>query len=262
MKKIFLVLVLALTASAAYAWDKRPDEGVVVLASKHLSAEAKALVDKHLGSDYFDDVHYLYTLEQKKTAKHTPEIHFLHLGMNLRPLKVEGDDALVALEQAVEVLRNHKSHNSNEITKALRVAINLMCDIHNLANVRIENIPHSQKDYSFVCYAGDIGKRKTTSKVKYSRLWYSYPAWHSGFSGALWAEDVEVCLGANRAELSAGTLQDWVLQIGMRAAKMYRKITPEYVMTRRERNELEMINYEMMARAGYRLAVLLNDALK
>jgi hypothetical protein len=137
-----------------------------------------------------------------------------------------------------------------------------MCDIHNLANVRIENIPHSQKDYTFVCYGGDIGKRKTTSKVKYSRLWYSYPAWHSGFSGALWAEDVEVCLGANRAELSAGTLQDWVLQIGMRAAKMYRKITPEYVMTRRERNELEMINYEMMARAGYRLAVLLNDALK
>ena len=83
MKKIFLVLVLALTASAAYAWDKRPDEGVVVLASKHLSAEAKALVDKHLGSDYFDDVHYLYTLEQKKTAKQqkrsysaTPNIPF------------------------------------------------------------------------------------------------------------------------------------------------------------------------------------------
>ena len=262
MKKIFLVLVLALTASAAYAWDKRSDEGVMVLASKYLSAEAKALVDKHLGSDYFDDVHYLYTLEEKKTAKHTQEIHFLHLGMNLRHLTVEGDDALVALEKAVAVLRNHKSHNSNEITKALRVTINLMCDIHNLANVRIQNIPHSQKDYTFLCYAGDTGKRKATSKVKYSRLWYSYPAWHNGFSGALWAEDIEVCLGAHRAELSAGTLQDWALQIGMRAAKMYRKITPEYVMTRRERNELEMVNYEMMARAGYRLAALLNENIK
>jgi hypothetical protein len=257
-----LVLVLALTASAAFAWDKRPDEGVVVLASKHLTPEAKALLDKHLGSDYFDDVHYLYTLEANKKAKHTSEIHYLHLGRNLRPVKVEGDDALVALEQAVEVIRNHKSQSDSEVAKALRVAINLMCDIHNLANVRIESVPHSQKDFTFSCYAGDIGKRKTVSKVKYSRLWYGYSLWHNGFSGALWAEDLEVCLGGYRAELAAGTLQDWALQIGMRAFKMYQKINSEYVMTRRERNELEMVNYEMMARAGYRLAALLNDAVK
>lgn len=39
MKKIFLMLALAMTVSMASAWEKRPDEGVFLLAKKHLSPE-------------------------------------------------------------------------------------------------------------------------------------------------------------------------------------------------------------------------------
>jgi len=78
----------------------------------------------------------------------------------------------------------------------------------------------------------------------------------------LWAEDIELCLGARRAELAAGGLNDWATQIGEKAAWLHSYINPEYSMTRRERNELEELNYEMMARAGYRLAALLNEVAK
>ena len=262
MKKIIFVLAFVLTVSVANAWNKMADEGVVVLASKHLSGEAKSMLTNYLGESYADDVQYLTILERKNVAGFTKEIHYLHLDKELQPVKVEGDDALVAIEQALAVVRDRKSHSTGEVRKSLRTLINLMCDIHHLSNVRIEGVPHSQGDFSFLVYAGDVGKRKATSPIKWSNFWSSYSNWHKGFSGNLWAEDIELCLGAKREELSSGSLQDWTAQIGSQAVKMYAHINSDYVMTKRERNELEVLNYEMMARAGYRLAVLLNDVVK
>lgn len=262
MKKIFLILALVLTVSVASAWEKRPDEGVVLLATKHLTPEAQQLVTKYLGDNYEDDVLYLTMLERSKRAEHTKEIHFLHLDSELNPMSVDGYDALNSLEQALEVVRMRDSRKKAEVTKALRVIINLMCDIHNFSNVRIQSHPHSQDDFSFQCYAGDIGKRKTKSPIKWSKFWISYTYWHGGTSGALWAEDMELNSGHKFAEYSQGTLRDWVAHIGTEANKLYSRINPTYEMTRRERNELEELNYEMMVRAGFRLAVLFNELAK
>ncbi len=262
MKKIFLVLALALTVSVANAWNKTADEGVVVLAKKHLSDEAKHMLNEYLGDSYGDDVMYLYNLERKKAAKHSKEIHYLHFDNNLKPTKMAGADALAGIESALEIVRNRSSRSKGEVVKALRTIINLVCDMHNLSNTRIEGIVHSQQDFTVMCFAGDIGKRKTTRPVKWSKFWNYYADRHPGFSGNLWAEDIELCLGGQHAELSKGSLHDWVAQIGEQAAEMYAKITPEYVMTCRERNELEEVNYEMMARAGYRLTVLFNEVAK
>lgn len=260
MKKIFLILALALTASVANAWNKEAETGLVTLASKHLSAEAKSMVDQYLGSNYYDDVMYLYTLEQKKTAEHSKEIHYLHLDANLKPAVVEGDDAYKALNEAIAVVRSRDSKSKTEVTKAMRVIINLMSDIHHLSSVRIEGVPHSQSDFKMLCYAGDVGSySKRTSNVKWSRFWDVYPGWHNGFSAALWAEDIELCHGADRAKLAEGELNDWVAQIGSKAAEALSRYNEGYVMSRRERNELEYVNYEMMARAAYRLAALFNQ---
>ncbi len=262
MKKIFLILALALTVSVASAWEKRPDEGVVLLAAKHFTPATQQLVTKYLGESFEDDVMYLTMLERSKRAEHSKEIHFLHLDSEFKPLPVDGYDAFNSLEQAMEVVRMRDSRTKTEVTKALRVIINLMCDIHNFSYVRIENHPHSQADFSFQCYAGDIGKRKTKSAIKWSRFWMSYTYWHGGTSGALWAEDMELNSGHKFAEYSQGTLRDWVAQIGAEANKLYSRINPTYEMTRRERNELEELNYEMMVRAGFRLAVLFNELAK
>ena len=257
-----MFVAFALVAFGANAWSLTQDEGVVVLAASHLSPEAKTMVEKYLGTTYQDDVQYLTNLEKKKKATHTKEIHYLHLNSELQPMKVEGDDALVALENAMAVVRARASHSDQEVTVAMRTIINLMCDIHNFSYVRIENHPHSQADFSFQCYAGDIGKRKTKSPMKWSRFWMSYTYWHGGTSGALWAEDMELNSGHKFAEYSQGTLRDWVAHIGGVANELYSRINPTYEMTRRERNELEELNYEMMVRAGFRLAALFNELAK
>lgn len=261
MKKIFLVLAFALTASIANAWNIHAEEGIVILAKNHLSADAANLLNEYLGDSYVDDVQYLYDLERKKVAKHSKNIHYLHLDSNLKPTKVAGEDALAGIESALEVVRNRNSHSKGEVVKALRTVINLVCDMHHFSNVRIEGIPHSQQNFKFKSFGGDIGKRKKTSTTTWKKLWYTYASWHTGFSGNYWAEDMELCLGTQRAELSKGSLDEWATQIGEKAAWLYSFINPEYVMTRRQVNELEDLNYEMMVRAGYRLAVLLNSVV-
>lgn len=262
MKKIFLMLALAMTVSMASAWEKRPDEGVFLLAKKHLSPEAKSMVEKYLGESYADDVFYLRNLEAKKQATHSKELRFLHLSADFKSAGVEGEDALKGIEQSLAVVRARDSYGTAEVRNALRTLINLMCDMHNFGYVRIEGVPQSQANFTFTCYTGDYGKRKTTAPYKWQRFWDLYTHWHGGFSGDLWAEDMELCLGAQREELSKGSLHDWAAQIGEKAAWLYSRVNPNYVMTRRERNELEDLNYEMMTRCGYRLAVLLNEAVK
>jgi hypothetical protein len=123
-------------------------------------------------------------------------------------------------------------------------------------------VPQSQADFTFTCYTGDYGKRKTTAPYKWQRFWDLYTHWHGGFSGDLWAEDMELCLGSKKAEYSQGNLREWIKETGEKSASFLSFINPEYVMPALMFNELEDTNYEQMVRASYRLAALLNEAIK
>ena len=261
MKKIALICLLALTVSTANAWIPKVDEGIVILAVNNLSDSAKANLTEYLGTSYQDDVHYLYELESKKKGKYSKEVHYLHFDSNLQHAAGEGDDALKMIEQSVEVVRNRASHSKAEVTTALRTIINLMCDMHNIANVRIEGVPHSQKDFFVKFRAADMGKKKEDlMKSRWSRFWSFTPA---GFPSAQWAYDISVCFGDQAEELKKGTLREWADEMGKQAATYYEEITPDVVLTRLRRNVLTQItNYEYVGRASYRLSALLNEILK
>lgn len=261
MKKIFLALTFIMVVSAASAWNKNVNAGVVVLATKHLSPEALNVVQSYLGANYEDDTDLLYFMERKKRATHTKEIHYLHLDKNFQPIKVEGDDALKAIEAALEVVRTRNSRSDAEVKRALRCVINLMIDIHTLSNIRIENIGHSQSDFELKRQRSDY---KPTELVafRWSRVWNQLSQRQGIFHAELMAEDLELCHGDKFAEFTKGTLHDWVADNGARAAEQLAIVYPDSVITTCYFNTMEYVNYDMMARAGFRLAVLLNDAVK
>ena len=233
------------------------------MASQYFAPQTKAVVDRYLGAKYSDDVRYLYNLEAKKKAQHTKEIHYVHLDGNLQPMKVEGDDALVALEAALAVVASYENRSDEEMTKALRTVINLMSDIHHLSNYRIASIPYSQGVHSFTRRSYDYGpKMKETSKVVWNKIWYSFSKRYSGFSAAFWAYEMNVGAAKKKEEYSKGTLRDWVADNGAIAASYLTKYTPDYFMTPLEFHSLEEVNYGMMARASFRLAALLNSTIK
>ena len=261
MKKIFLLMIFALTVSVASAWHTNCNAGVVALAVKHLTPTAKSVVVKHLGTAYEDDCGYIYALERKKEVFFTKEVHYLHLDKNFQPLNVKGDDALAVIEKSLNVLRAYKSHSNAEVKEALRYVINLMCDIHNFSNIRIESIAHSQSDLTFRRQLSDY-KPAEFKILQWSKVWRNLSARKGVFHADLMAEDMELCHGKKFAEFTKGTLADWVADNGARAAEQLSIMYPNSEITLRYYNEMEYINYDMMTRAGFRLAALLNEALK
>lgn len=261
MKKILLFVAFISLVCSANAWNKNVDAGAVVLATKYLTPEAKGVVEKYLGTAYEDDVDFLYFLERKKKATHTKEIHFLHLDKNFQPMEVEGDDALKAINEALAVVRNRNSHSDAEVKKALRHVINLMLDIHNFSNIRIENIEHSQADFEFRRQVSDY-KPTEYKMYKWSKIWNQLSNRQGIFHAELMAEDMELCHGDKFAEFTKGNLHDWAADNGARAAEQLAIMYPNSEITIRYFNLMEYFNYDMITRAGMRLAVLLNENLK
>ena len=263
MKKIVLLLMLLMSVSVAQAWIKHCEEAVVILAAQHLNPEAKSVVDKYLGESYGDDVQYLYALEKAKKATHTDEIHYLHLDKNLKPKKMKKNDAYVEILNALKVVGAHESHLSEEVTNALRTVINLMCDMHTISNVRIDNIPHSKFDFEYKYAAAEVGKKKKDlNTANWSKTWRNYCNYPRGFSAKFRAYDFKVYMGNRYAEYSEGSLKAWAEDSGALAAKYLQLFQPDYTVSLTEHLMLDDVNYEQMVKAGCRLAALLNNTLK
>lgn len=259
MKRVLLlVAVLVSIASTASAWSARQDEAAVILATKYLTPKALAFVQEHLGDSYGDDVGYLYKLEKNRQSPYTKSVHKLHFNADLTPKNCEGDDALKMIEQMLNIIREREKYTESETTLALRVIINLMCDIHNFANVCIDGVPHSHDDFKFQI----IGGRKGPATAKWSTFFPGFSNFHKGYSAAYWVDDFEIYYGSEGVALASGTLRDWVAQIGAKAAELYAVNHPDREMPLRERLEYEPLAYEMVARTGYRLAALLNEVVK
>ena len=265
MKKIFLFLAFVLTVSVASAWRTNCEEGIVIMAAQHFAPRTKAVVERYLGTKYADDVLYLNGLESKKKAKHTKEIHYVHLDASMQPMKVEGDDALVALEEALAVVAAYETRSDEEMTAALRTVINLMSDIHHLSNYRIASIPYSLKTYKFKRQLKDYGKDKEKAEItltNWHRVWSNFSSRYTGFSGEFWAYEMNLAKGKMKEEYSKGTLRDWISENGETAAMYLNRFHPDYVVSPFEFNSLEEVNYAMMVRASFRLAAILNSTIK
>jgi hypothetical protein len=267
MKKIFILLALVFTTSIANAWHDNCHEGIVILATEHLSPKAKSAVDNYLGGSYKDDIKYLYKLEKAGDAKHTEEIHYLHLDKKFKPITKKNsskNDAYAAINKQLEVIKAHNKYSKAEVTTALRTLIDLMCDIHDLAHIRIKGYPHSYEDFVYLVPKSEWGKSaKKFSKVKWSKSWSRFGNYPTGFSGAFRAYDMKLCLDGRFDQFTKGGLLDWVADNGATAASYLDICVPEEVVPFMVfRQDMEDLNYDMMIKASCRLAKLLNEAFK
>ena len=260
------------TVSVAGAWSRKCDEAVMIIASEHLTPEAGKVVKKYLGKSFADDVQYLYDTERvqfkqmsKKDRKAAAEIHFLHLDSEFQPKNVKGKDALKATEQALEIIRNRNSHSKAEVTTALRTVINLMCDMHNLSNVALEEFPLSGTNFEFMMTKGSArGKGGKLIPYRWKVLWtYRYPGFHAAYSPEMWAEELDVMFGSKKAELSAGTLREWVGDIGNYSKPIYARLYKDNNhFLHATIHSYDLFSMSCVGKASYRLAALLNETLK
>jgi hypothetical protein len=85
---------------------------------------------------------------------------------------------------------------------------------------------------------------------------------HSGWSSDYYAYDLDVRFKDQREKMQQGSVRDWAHEMGVVAKPMYEWAKPDMILRNEPRLKLEDLHLSMVARAGYRLAKLLNEALK
>ena len=137
--------------------------------------------------------------------------------------------------------------------------------MHNLTNVVIEGIPQSGTDFQVGTSKGTAnGKTAKITPYSWKSLWtHRYITYHGAYSPAMWAYDIEIMHGDKKEQFSAGTLKDWANDVGQYTKKIYDLLEANggnfLHPTIQAHEEFHM---SCLARAAYRIAVLLNENLK
>ena len=258
MRKLILLFVSVATVLSAQAWDGIGNPATRAFAKQFMTSEAQRENARiwRLGKKY---------PAEKNTAKPTDERwNKVSLDADLRSTTTYEGDIVVQLEKAAEVLRNRANHSEKEQIEAMRALYRCMISLHSFAAVRIEG-NELTKGFMIQLSNGDAaeGAAAKLRKYKWQSLWHrGIIIRHYGFTADMYAEDLTICHGKDKEAFSAGSIRDWAADTGAEISKQLVGAEPDMVIDKLKLLELETVNDRMMAKAGFRLAALLNEVLK
>lgn len=257
MKKIIAVIfALAMVSGEAFAFKSLGHQTIAALAQRHLTDKAKTEVQNILKSDMSKHAMWLYSLRKRADLAYVQEWQYTTLNAEGKSVTTDANDGIVALESAVKVLRNHKSESDSLVLASLRTVIQIVGDIHNPSNIRIEG-NEATKGFKFT-----LVSRKSRSEMLWRNMWHNYANRHDVFSADYYATDVDIFAGDKKSEYEKGTPRFWAENVGedvVRAVKDFPmgQSVPTNIIQR-----YEEVHVKCMAKASYRLAALLNDIFK
>ena len=265
MKKIILAVLLVAATLSAKAWNSSYDKAVLLVASHNYNPKTLRLVQQYVHEDVTKASNHLSW--HRKNGRHLESAgwHQLHLDASLQPVTTDENDAYVQIEKALEIIRNRKDHDDAVVSFAVHTVMNLIIDMHNLSNVVIEGIPQSGTDFQVGTSKGTAnGKTAKITPYSWKSLWtHRYITYHGAYSPAMWAYDIEIMHGDKKSQYSAGTLRDWANDVGKYTKSMYDLLEANggnfLHPTIQAHEEFHM---SCLARAAYRIAMLLNENLK
>lgn len=247
MKRIILTLSLLVLTVSAGAWNKTTYATIMTLASKRLSPEVKSAVQKSLGGEFATAI-----ISDKEAMTFSVDETFV-------PLRNNENDALVVVERSIERLRGDKND-----TEALLSLAKAIADLHSVSSLRIKDNLFSNSNYVVRRWNNREGRLARYTNVKWRAMWNSYfPGRHYLFTPEMYAYDIDLYHSRYGAKFVEGELSAWVEDV----VKEYRAIYAEnlvenHILTQERVNEYEYIHDRLMAKAGYRIAALLNQILK
>ena len=254
MKKIIAVLfALAMIATEAYAFKAIGHQTIAALAEKHLNDKAQGEVKAILKSGMTKHAMWLFSLRKNPELAYTQQWQYATLDAEGKSVTTDENDAVVALEKAVNVLRNRKNESDSLVLASLRTVIQIVGDIHNPANIRIEG-NEATKGFEYT-----VASTKKPFKATWVGLWHNFANRHDVFSPEYYAHDIEIFAGEKKAEYEKGTPRFWAENVGEDVVRCLEVVYPNAEVSPIDQNNYEYLYDKCMAKAGYRLAALLND---
>lgn len=259
MKRIVLVIAFVATIFSAEAWTGVVNRASYLIAQKYMTPQALAEYNRIW--KLRESVDYKWVADKNAKAV---------LDADLRSTTTDEKDIVVRIEKAVEVLRNSANHTDKEQFEALETLRRLIVELHTISRIAIDGVEHSQKDFEFTWSSNregpspdKIDKYEKRGKLTWHKLWSSnFCFWHQAWSSDYYAYDIDLRFGRLREQAMQGTVRDWAQEVGVRARPMYEWAQPDMLMRYEPRLNLEDVHLEMVARAGYRLAAIMNSVAK
>lgn len=269
MKRV-LTLVLALVAlclvSTAYGWNSAGHCTIAHIADQNLTPKARKMCGKYLGHSLAYYASWMDQWRYSEEYHHTARWHAVGVkDGEFIPGELVGDISIfrapltpdehgvARLEQMLEALKNYRNMPDSAVAVNLKCIIHMVGDMHCPGHVFYDGQPQ----YEF--------KEEGKNMRFHGYCDRSFLRFHKGKKADDFCKKFCRLTDKERAELCKGDMAIWVKQNEPIFRECYTQLSPTIdYKDLPEQNKLRMkeITDEMLVKAGYRLANVINEIFK
>lgn len=246
-QRLFLLACLVCyTLQSVSAWNRTAHEAIAYIAEQHLTPSVKAAIEKYL--DGRSIVYYAAWMDQQH--EHIPFKHTVTVDENNDPLPASKRpelDGMNAIMRSLNRLENRDMHPKDSIALDIKFIVHLIGDIHCPAHIVY---PKTTRFFPVKLY-GRV--------QKYHPIWDAMLDNNHGWTYREYQEQLDRFTDEQMAEMAAGTPVSWARENAQRCRIIYEWAQKDDELDRPFVNKAYPLAEDLMLRASYRLAKLLNN---
>lgn len=288
MKRVVILIVsvaLLLSARSAFAWGNVAHKAIADIAENHLTPEVKEKVRRYLDGPLAKEAVWMDRVAfwAKKHWWYIPgweQLSYSHtmvVDEKFRPSDKRahsgGGNLLPTLKECIENLRNHRNLTDSAVVVNLKCVIHMVGDMHCPSHIYFTEFPdcfalpksldpekkgRKARDRMIIYYNG--------KKMNYHHYWDQialtelYPEYGKDYEKFSFAFDT--AKPKKRAKICKGSIDDWVYDIAKSCRPLYNGIKAGDHIGKEYVESTGKLAQWQCAKAGYRLAHILNETMK
>ena len=278
MRRFLILCAAVLACTSAYAWGIREHATVAAIAENNLTPKAKALVKEYFKgypmahyasmADFFrEDMLIDAGFEPANGQRMIAFSHAFYVDDNMKPFATNSDsegnvvkNTLIDMSRLAKDLKaNHAKMNDSVRLVHLYLIVHGMGDMHCPMHVGFNyGKPNPHGKYRVYFKNGD---KKSTQKL--------HGLWEGRMVGTIcpWsysdlAEMFDTYTAEQKAKICEGDFMTWGEDSAKSAIRVYNEYPAESIIEKCEfHSKFQGLAEELIVKAGYRLAKVLNDIL-
>lgn len=252
-KQLSLLILLCLFATVdVLAWGKSGHDAVAYIAECNLTPKAKKHIEKYLdGRSIVYYATWMDAVRATETYGATGKWHMFAVDAQNRYQVNPNGDAVSAVEQAAETLKNYREKDDSTVRVAICMLVHFVGDMHCPSHVRYPVYKH----YNFTLNGSkyEFHSFWDTYALELSHHWYYMEYQHQ----------LDRHSKAEKKELSDGTPQEWAHDNAVTCEVANVLSWPDMALNKAETSafllKTQVLAESQITKAGYRLARILNE---
>lgn len=256
LKHLFLTVFAGLVlCGPAFGFGHECHDIITVLAEKHLKPSAKKKIEKYLGGHSIADYAvWMDDVRKSPEYKFTDTWHAFAVDEDLKYFARPQGDAVQAINNAVEVLKDYRNQTDSTVAVNLKYIIHCVADMHCPSHIAFKG----RKYNYWVKFCAGI--YTPAVDIKIHSVW-DYMAFKSSDSpsGAEYAAKLDLLTKKEIKAVTSGSVEDWAADNVGRCKVQFELSKPGDTLDQDFVNAAMPLIEIQMQYAGYRLAKVLNS---